>query len=114
MMNMLIQIDEKRIIKERKYRLDDVWRVLNARFDRYGCIKERQEDGAMLYKGNPEKDYFTCMMLAAIQLKHQKWFGRYCTKWILYDNDDDEELPFQDIDILSRERQKNPLFQQDK
>ena len=61
MMNMLIQIDEERIIRERKYKLEDVWRVLNARFDKYECIKERQEDGSMLYKGNPEKDYFTCI-----------------------------------------------------
>ena len=113
MMNMLIQVDEERIIRERKYKLEDVWRVLNARFDKYECNKERQEDGSMLYKGNPEKDYFTCMMLAAMHLKHQKWFGRYCTKWIWYDNDDDEDLPFQDTDVLARERQKNPLFNLD-
>lgn len=113
MMKMLIQLDEERVKKDGKYKLEDMWRVIDAKFDKYGCEKERQEDGSMLYKGNPEKDYFTCMMLAAMQLKHQKWFGRYCTKWIWYDNDDDEDLPFQDIDVLARERQKNPLFNQD-
>ena len=113
MMKMLIQLDEERVKKDGKYKLEDMWRVIDAKFDKYECIKERQEDGSMLYKGNPEKDYFTCMMLAAMQLKHQKWFGRYCTKWIWYDNDDDEDLPFQDIDVLARERQKNPLFNQD-
>ena len=82
----------------------------DAKFDKYDCVKEIQSDGSMLYTGNPEKDYYTCMVLANITLKRQKWFGKYCKKWVMLDNEDDETLPLQNIDILARQRQTNPLF----
>ena len=110
MMKMLIQLDEGRVKKDGKYKLEDMWRVIDAKFDKYGCEKERQADGAVLYIGNPKKDYYTCMALANITLKKQKWFGAYCKKWIMQDNEDDETLPLQNIDILARQRQINPLF----
>ncbi len=110
MMKMLIQLDEERVVKDGKYKLEDMWRVIDAKFDKYDCVKEIQPDGSILYTGNPEKDYYTCMALANITLKKQKWFGKYCKKWIMLDNEDDETLPLQNIDILARQRQTNPLF----
>lgn len=110
MMKMLIQLDEERVVKDGKYKLEDMWRVIDAKFDKYDRVKEIQPDGSMLYTGNPEKDYYTCMALANITLKKQKWFGKYCKKWVMLDNEDDETLPLQNIDILARQRQTNPLF----
>ena len=110
MMKMLIQLDEERVIKDGKYKLEDMWRVIDAKFDKYDCVKEIQPDGSVLYTGNPKKDYYTCITLAYLTLKGQKWFAKYCKQWMWYDNDDDEDLPYQDINVLARERQDNPLF----
>ena len=110
MMKMLIQLDEERVKKDGKYSLTKMWRAIDAKFDKYGCIKERQGDGAVLYSGNPQKDYYTCINLAYLSLRSQQWFAYYCTKWVWYDNDDDEEQPYQSLDVLARERQDNPLF----
>ena len=109
MMKMLIKLDEDRIKTDGKYNRADLWRVIDGQFNN-GCIKEVQPDGAVLYSGDPTKDYYTRINLAAIVLKKTHWFGKYCTKWIWYDNDDNEELPFQDIDVLERQRKNNPLF----
>ena len=113
MMKMLIQLDEEKVLSDGKYALEDIWRVIDKQFAGE-CDKEVQPDGSVLYSGNPNKDYFTRINLAAMYLKSRKWFAEYCIKWIWYDNDDNEELPFQDIDVLSRQREKNPLFITDK
>lgn len=110
MMKMLIQLDEDRVEKEKKYRLADMWKAIDAKFEKYHCTKERQADGSVLYSGNPDYDYYTCINLAYLSLKKQIWFAEYCKQWIWYDNEDDETLPLQRLDVLSRERQENPLF----
>ena len=110
MMKMLIKLDEERVRRDGKYKLADMWRVIDAKFDKYDCIKERQADGSVLYSGNPNRDYYTCINLAYLTLKGQRWFAEYCNQWIWYDNDDDEALPFQNLNVLARERTDNPLF----
>ena len=42
MMKMLIQLDEERVVKDGKYKLEDMWRVIDAKFDKYDCVKEIQ------------------------------------------------------------------------
>ena len=109
MMKMLIALDEERVKSDGIYDLADMWRLIDERFKK-ACTKEVQSDGSVLYSGDPNKDYFTEINIAAMSFKRQPWFARYCTKWIWYDNDDNEELPFQDIDVLTRQRKSNPLF----
>ena len=109
MMKMLIKLDEERIKAEGKYDLADMWRKIDEQFEK-ACTKEVQPDGAALYSGDPNSDYFTCISLAYIRLSEQEWFAKYCSKWIWYDNDDDEDLPLSDEDILAKERKRNPLF----
>lgn len=109
MMKMLIQLDEARVLRDGKYDLADMWRIIDDKF-RSGCIKEVQPDGAALYSGERDKNYYSCMALAYMILSEKKWFAQYCTKWIWYDNDDDETLPFADEDVLAKERKRNPLF----
>ena len=76
MMKMLIKLDEDRIKTDGKYNLADLWRVIDGQFNN-GCIKEVQPDGAVLYSGDPTKDYYTRINLAAIVLKKTHWFGKY-------------------------------------
>lgn len=110
MMKMLIALDEERVKTDGIYDLADMWRLIDEKFAKYKCVKEVQSEGRVLYSGNPDYDYYTCMGVSYVSLKKQKWFAKYCTEWILYDNDDDEELPFQDINLLMKERERNPLF----
>ncbi len=110
MMKMLIQIDEQKVIADRKYNLEKMWAAIDAKFTKYNCIKERQSDGSVVYTGNPQYDYFTGMGLAYLSLKKQQWFANYCLKWVMLDNEDDETLPFQNIDMLARQRRENPIF----
>ncbi len=109
MMKMLIALDEERVKSDGIYDLADMWRLIDERFKK-ACTKEVQSDGSVLYSGDPNKDYYTCISLGYIKLKNCSWFANYCVKWIWYDNDDNEELPFQDIDVLTRQRKSNPLF----
>ncbi len=113
MMKMLIQLDEEKVLSDGKYALEDMWRIIDKQFAGE-CDKEVQPDGSVLYSGNPNKDYFTRINLAAMYLKSRKWFAEYCIKWIWYDNDYNESMPFDEIDVLSRQREKNPLFITDK
>ena len=109
MMKMLIQLDEECVKKDGKYSLGDIWKSIDGKFSPE-CIKEEQPDGSVLYSGNPNRDYYTRINVATMFLKRQKWFAEYCVKWIWYDNDDDEEMPYQEIDVLARQRKENSLF----
>ena len=108
-MKMLIKLDEDRILRDREYDLIDIWHLIDKQFANE-CRKEIMHDGSVLYSGILNMDYYTRINLACIALKRYSWFARYCIKWIWYDNDDNEELPFQEIDILARQRKINPLF----
>ena len=113
MMKILIGLDEERVLRDGKYDLADLWRRIEEKFNRYHCLREVRPQGRVLYSGDPDHDYFTCMGLSYLSLRKQGWFARYCSEWIMYDNDDDEELPLQEIDLLAKERGKNPLFAAD-
>lgn len=109
MMKMLIKLDEERVLSDRKYDLADMWRIVDEQFAS-ACTKQVLADGAVLYSGKADKDYFSCIGIAYIKLSKREWFARYCSKWIMYDNDDNEDLPFADDDILAKQRKNNPIF----
>ena len=109
MMKMEIKLDAERIRRDGKYDVAELWKMIDKEFAN-ACTKEVQTDGSVMYVGIPDKDYFTDINVAAVFLKQSEWFAQYCLKWIWYDNDDDESLPFQDIDVLASQKAKNPLF----
>lgn len=109
MMKMLIKLNEDKVKQDNIYNIDTMWKVIDNQF-KEACTKEKQEDGAVIYSSIADKDYFTCIGVAYIRLRHQEWFAKYCTKWIWYDNDSDETLPFQEINVLAEEQEDNDLF----
>lgn len=109
---MLIKLDEERVKKDGKYDLAELWKDIDALFES-GCTKQVQPDGSVMYLGDTAKDYFTCICLAYHNLKNNPRFASYCSKWIWYDNDDNESLPFQNINILEKQQKNNPLFAKD-
>ena len=111
MMKMLIKLDEERVLSDRKYDLADMWRIVDEQFES-ACTKQVLADGAVLYSGKADKDYFSCFGIAYVKLSNREWFARYCSKWIMYDNDDDETLPFADDDrYFSKAPKEQPDFQ---
>lgn len=111
MQKMLIQLDEERIKREGKYSLEKMWAVIDEAFSHGQCIKEVQPDGAVMYSGNPNRDnYLSDFGVAYVILMDKKWFAELAVKWIWYDNDDDENLPFVDSDCLIRARKEFGLI----
>ncbi len=109
MMKMEIKLDEDRVKRDGRFDIAELWQAIDKEFAN-ACTKEVQPDGSVMYVGIPNKDYYSDINVAATVYKNTEWFAQYCVKWIWYDNDDDESLPFQDIDVLASQRAKNPLF----
>lgn len=99
MMKMEIKLDEERIRRDGKYDVAELWKMIDKEFAN-ACTKEVQPDGSVIYSGISDRDYFTCISIAYSMLKRNKLFIEYCIKWIWYDNDDDESLPFSEEDVL--------------
>lgn len=111
MQKMLIQLDEERIKREGKYSLEKMWSIIDEAFSHGQCIKEFQSDGSVMYSGNPNRDnYLSDFGIAYMILMDKKWFAEQASKWIWYNNDDDENLPFQDTDCLIRARKEFGLI----
>lgn len=111
MMKMLIQLDEERIKADGKYSSKKMWDFIDEVFEDKKCIKEVQPDGSVMYSGNPNSN----SLLADFCYAHWtfvKWnlFAKYCSKWIWYDNEFDEDSPFDEDDVLAKERIRTPLF----
>ena len=110
MIKMLIQLDEERIKADDEYDLQEMWQAIDELFEDVKCIKEVQPDGSVMYSGNPKRDnYLADFGYVYLSLKNWDFFAQYCSKWIWYENEEDE-LSFSDEDLLAKLRVKNPLF----
>lgn len=111
MMKMLIQLDEERIKVDDEYDLQEMWQAIDELFEDVKCIKEVQPDGSVMYSGNPNRDNLLADFgYAYLSLTDWEPFAQYCSKWICYDNEDNENLPLADEDVLAKLRQSDPLF----
>lgn len=111
MQKMLIQLDEERIKREGKYSIEKMWSIIDEAFSYGQCIKEVQSDGSVMYSGNPNRDNYLCDFgIAYVVLMDKIWFADFASKWIWYNNDDDENLPFQDSDCLVRAKKEFGLI----
>lgn len=95
MMKMLIKLDIP-------YSQDDaIWQELDGIFAEQGCDKVLQTDGSVLYDGNHYSDNnFVEFGVLYVKLSDNVKFMEHATKWVLFDNDDDDKLPLQETDIL--------------
>lgn len=99
MMKMEIKLDEERIKRDGEYDVAELWASIDKEFEN-ACTKEVQADGSVMYVGIPDKDYYTDFATGYMILSEVKPVLKYCIKWIWYDNDDDESLPFDEEDII--------------
>lgn len=107
MQYMVIKLDEERVRAEGKYSLEKMWKIIDHAFREGNIIKKPQADGSVEYWGNPnDENYLGYFGAAYIELKQTKWLAVYAKKWIWYENDDNEELPYQETDCLARARKQ--------
>lgn len=100
MQKMEIKLDEERIRADGKD-INKMWADIDKAFEEGQCIKEVQKDGSVVYYGNPNRtNYLSDFGVAFVQLSYKKWFAYYALKCMWYDNDDDETLPFQEMNSL--------------
>ena len=113
MMAMSIKLDEARMERDHVYDPQKVWAHIDEVFEQT-CTKERQADGTVMYFGDSDKEYYSCYMIAVARFEECKWFAQYCTEWIWYDNDDDEDEPLEEYgeDVLEQLRETNPMFRE--
>lgn len=110
MLKMLIQIDEDRLVKDDRFDLKDYWDSIDFRF-KDNCTKEVLPDKSVLYSGISGANYFNEISAAYIVLSRKEWFAQYVTKWIWYENLGIEGQPLSSIDLLEKQRNRNPIFQ---
>ena len=102
MQKMLIQLDVEKIEREDKYDINKMWELIDEVFAERQCTKEVNADGSVMYTGTSKDDnYFGNFSSAYIILRQKRWFFENVKDWHWYDNDDDETLPFQDMDCLA-------------
>jgi len=95
MMNMLVKLDIPYNSN------DEIWKELDGIFAEQGCGKINQPNGTILYTGNRNSNNnFTEFGVLYVILSDNDRFMKHIKEWILFDNEDDESLPFQEIDML--------------
>ena len=108
---MLIGLDEKRIDDD-GYEIQSFWNWIDGVFEHVKWTKEPQDDGTVLYVGGVDNDNFLADAFVIYRaFTGDKNFMKYCNKWLGFDNEDDESLPFVEDDYLETAKQaNNPLF----
>ena len=102
MMKMLIELNKS---------ANDLWQSLDKIFSEQLCSKELLSDNTAIYHCNPEsKNTFSEFGIIFSELSNSKSFIDNVTKWILFDNEDDESLPFQEIDVLQQMKEFNAKY----
>lgn len=88
MMKMEIKMNEEKINREKKYRLQGMYKRLDDGFADLGMLKVEDGSDTLMYYGiNEAKDFanFGRMVLA---LKREEWFMDNVVVWRLYESDD--------------------------
>ena len=99
MMKMLIELNDE-LIENDGYSIEKMWAEIDRVFATSNCTKEVLTNGA-IYSGDPNKEsHLADFFIPFSTLSTSEWFRKYASKWTLYDNDDDEDLPYQEEDLL--------------
>lgn len=110
MLKMLIRMNNKKIVIEKKYRLDGIYTTIDAAFTKMGLLRVEDTSGALVYRDNGnERDYGRFGRIVNT-LKKQAWFMDNVEAWELYDSEDsDNPEDFNKEDLLNHYRQKQIL-----
>ena len=96
-MKMIIRIDENKVVKEEKWKLDDIYKTIDFVFEglKLRCAKDKS-NLLTCYGRKDEKDFARFGKVVNI-LKREDWFLENLSEWKLYENDDTEGLSVEDL-----------------
>lgn len=91
MLKLEIKMDEAKILKENKYRIDSIYQVLEQAFSKYGLNQTRAMDGTLCFTGNGNPRDYGAFGSIITSLREKSWFMDYVIKWVWYNSDDGED-----------------------
>ncbi len=90
MIKMEIRMDDEKILKERKYRLEAVYEAVDKAFGYWNFKGEKTSSGSVIYKDNGSSRDFGRFGSIVNALKKKDWFMGNVATWILYESDDSD------------------------
>lgn len=107
MVKMEIRMDDEKILKERKYRLEAVHEAVDKAFGQWNFKGEKTCSGSIIYKDNGNERDFGRFGSIVNALKKQEWFMGNVATWILYDSyDSDSPDDFAEEDLIAHYARK--------
>lgn len=101
MQKMLIRVDKERM-QELGISENYIMLTLQDAFGKGHFLEETQEDGSIMYSGNPSyPNYFTLFGMAYIVLSRDKKFMSVCDKWIYFNDEYTKDGSFAIKNVLA-------------
>ena len=83
MIKMEIRMNDEKILKERKYRLEAVYEAVDKAFGYWDFKGEKTSSGSVIYKDNGSDRDFGRFGSIVNALKKKEWFMGNVATWIL-------------------------------
>lgn len=100
---MLLQFDEKKINSENQHTVAEIWKIVDDTFEKFNCIREPQADGSVMYYENQNsEDSYADFSYVLIELASNAVVVSNCSKWIWFDDEENDEGVFDEEDVLSQ------------
>lgn len=110
MIKMEIRMDDEKILKERKYRLEAVHEAVDNAFKQWNFKGEKTAAGSVIYKDNGDDRDLGRFFSIVNALKKKDWFMGNVVTWILYDSDDsDSPDDFATEDLIAHYARKRAV-----
>ena len=87
MLKLEIKMDDQKMIKDKKYKPESVYKVIDDLFQRYHIRKEIKDDGTHVFYGTGDRKDYGSFGFLITSLREWEWFMEYVVKWIWYNSD---------------------------
>lgn len=110
MFQMIIQLNEEKIVSENKYELEKMYNKLDEVFHNKHFIRLQGGDYARVYQGTDDYKDFGRLGCIYLALKKQEWFMDNVSVWLLLESEDSgEPYDFSEEDLIAHCRIKQKM-----
>ncbi len=110
MIKMEVRMNDEKILRERKYRLEAVYEAVEKAYGQWNFKGEKTSSGSVMYKDNGSDRDLGRFFSIVNALKKQEWFMGNVATWILYDSDDsDSPDDFATEDLIAHYARKRAV-----
>ncbi len=101
MLKLEIKLDDSKIVRDKMYKVDELYRRIENSFAKFKLQKYVEKDGTLCFKGTGLPTDYGYFGLLITGLREKAWFMDYVTKWIWYNSDDGiDENDYSVVDVL--------------